>query len=316
MPHFTRTSAALMALWLVFSPSLPAAKGSRYYVDGRRAESVKEYDKALDLYARALREDPDNQMYIMASRRMRFVAGQWHVDEGQKLVEQGKLQEAAAEFEKALQIDPASSIAEQNLRRTMEIIERRKKSGKPQAELEPADLSPVAAAHKETEAMLETAQSLPKLKPISTQPINLKINNNSKIIFETIGKLAGVNVLFDPDYQDRRFALELTNATLYEALDYVSALARAYWKPLSANAIFVTNDNTTKRRDFEEFIVKTFYLANAYNAQELQEIATMVRSVTDIRRVFTINSLNAMVIRGTADALALAEKVKIGRAHV
>ncbi len=56
-------------------------------------------------------------------------------------------------------------------------------------------------------------------------------------------------------------------------------------------------------------MVKTFYLQNAYNAQELQEIATMVRSVTDIRRVFTINSLNAMVIRGTADALALAEKV-------
>src|SRR4029077_2580357 len=126
---------------------------------------------------------------------------------------------------------------------------------------------------------------------------------------ETVGKLAGINVLFDPDYQDRRLTLELNNATLYSALDYVSLLARAYWKPVSTNAIFVTNDNTTKRRDYEDYVVKTFYLTNTYTAQELQEIATMVRSVTDIRRVFTINSLNALVIRATVDQIALAEKV-------
>jgi general secretion pathway protein D len=296
---------------LALAVLLPAApKGNRYYLEGRKAELNREYDRALDFYERALREDPENQRYIMASRRLRFVAGQSHVDQGQKLVDQGKLEEAAVEFEKALQIDAASSIAGQQLRRTLELLERRKKSGaKPPAEGKPEELSPQAAARRESEALLETAQSLPRLKPLSTQPLNLKINNNSKVIFETIGKLAGINVLFDPDYQDRRFSLELTNATLYEALDYVSTLARAYWKPLSTNAIFVTNDNTTKRRDFEEYIVKTFYLSNAYTAQELQEIATMVRSVTDIRRVFTINSLNAMVIRGTADQLALAEKV-------
>ncbi len=311
MPYFTRTSAALLTLWLALSPCLPAApKGSRSYQEGRKAELNREYDQALDFFERALREDPENQRYMMATRRLRFVAGQWHVDQGQKLAEQGNLQEAAVEFQKALQVDPASSIADQQLRRTLQILDRQKKSGaKPKADAKPESLSPLTAARQESEAMLETAQSLAKLKPISSQPINLKINNNSKVIFETIGKLAGINCLFDPDYQDRRFTLELTNATLYEALDYVSTLARAYWKPLSANAIFVTNDNTTKRRDFEEFIVKTFYLTNAYTAQELQEIATMVRSVTDIRRVFTINSLNAMVIRGTSDSMALAEKV-------
>ena len=311
MPYFTRTSAALLTLWLALSPGLPAApKGSRFYQEGRKAELIREYDQALDFFERALREDPENQRYIMATRRLRFVAGQWHVDQGQKLAEKGNFQEAAVEFQKALEIDPASSIADQQLRRTLELLDRQKKSGgKPKADAKPESLSPLTAARQESEAMLETAQSLAKLKPISSQPINLKINNNSKVIFETIGKLAGINCLFDPDYQDRRFTLELTNATLYEALDYVSTLARAYWKPLSANAIFVTNDNTTKRRDFEEFIVKTFYLTNTYTAQELQEIATMVRSVTDIRRVFTINSLNAMVIRGTADAMALAEKV-------
>ncbi len=315
-------TAVLLALGLAWgalvTPALAAAKGSKYYQQARGAELNKEYDQSLELYERALKEDPENQTYIMATRRLRFVAGQWHVDLGHKLLEQGRLEEAAADFEKAVGIDPASSIAEQELRRTREqILERQKrqKKGQPaqpgeaEAPTDEQGLSPVAAARKQTEALFDRALRIPTLKPLSTQPINLKATNSSKVIFETVGKLAGVNVLFDPDYQDRRFTLELNNATLYEALDYISTLAKAYWKPLSANAIFVTNDNTTKRRDYEDYVVKTFYLANVYTAQELQEIATMVRSVTDIRRVVAINSLNALVIRASADSLALAEKV-------
>jgi len=299
----------LLAAWLAMAPLAAAPKGSALFKKGRAAELTRQYDEALDLYERALKEDPENQTYLMATRRLRFVAGQAHVDQGHRLLDQGKIEEAAGEFERAMAIDPASSIAEQEFRRTQELIRQRSKQKRAEKEEPQPGLSPVLAAKKQAEALFETALSLPKLKPISTQPINLKINNNSKIIFETIGKLAGINVLFDPDYQDRRFSLELGNATLIEALDYVGSLAKAFWKPLSSNAIFVTNDNTTKRRDYEEYVVKTFYLSNVYTAQELQEIATMVRSVTDLRRVFTVNSLNAMVIRGAADSVALAEKV-------
>src|SRR6185503_1596005 len=113
MPNFTRTSAALLALWMALSPCLPAApKGSRFYEQGRKAELNREYDQALELFERALREDPENQRYIMANRRLRFVAGQWHVDQGQKFAEKGDFEGAAGEFQKALQIDPASSIAD------------------------------------------------------------------------------------------------------------------------------------------------------------------------------------------------------------
>ncbi|MBI3664934.1 MAG: hypothetical protein HY236_01705 [Acidobacteria bacterium] len=323
-----------LALWLglgnAVTPLLAAPKGSALFKQARRAELRKEYDRALELYNKALQEDPENQTYQLAAGRVRFVAGQWHVDRGHQLLDKGNLLEAAAEFEKALAIDGSSGIAEQELKRTTELIKKREQKAAPSAvpgakpgerpetptpeesaeKAKPAPaVSPAVAAKTETEALVESLQTLPHLKPISSQPINLKINNSSKVIFETVGKLAGINVLFDPEYQDRRVTLELNNATLYEALDYVGTIAKAYWKPLSSNAIFVTNDNAAKRRDYEEYVVKTFYLTNAYTAQELQEIATAVRSVADIRRLFTVNSLNAMVIRGTADQVALAEKV-------
>ena len=86
-------------------------------------------------------------------------------------------------------------------------------------------------------------------------------------------------------------------------------MTKAFWKPLSANTIFVTQDNTTKRRDYEEQVMKVFYLTNVNTPQELQEIVTAVRSVADIQRLFVYNAQNAIIARGEADRIALAEKI-------
>ena len=86
-------------------------------------------------------------------------------------------------------------------------------------------------------------------------------------------------------------------------------LTKTFWKPISANAIFVTDDNVTKRRDYEDEVVKVFYLKNVTSVQEFQEIVTAVRSVTDIRRMFTYNAQNAVMARGTVDQINLAEKL-------
>ena len=103
--------------------------------------------------------------------------------------------------------------------------------------------------------------------------------------------------------------LDLNNATLDEALDYIAMLTKTFWKPISANAIFVTDDNVTKRRDYEDEVVKVFYLKNPTSVQEFQEIVTSVRSVTDVRRMFTYNAQNAVMVRDTVDKVALVEKL-------
>ena len=135
-------------------------------------------------------------------------------------------------------------------------------------------------------------------------------NQPPRVLFETVGKLAGINVLFDPEYTPgKNQSIELTNATLEEALDYLAVMTKSFWKPLSANTIFVTKDNATKRRDYEEQVVKVFYLTNVNTPQELQEIVTAIRSVADIQRLFVYNSQNAIIVRGEADQIALAEKI-------
>jgi len=141
----------------------------------------------------------------------------------------------------------------------------------------------------------------------------VKMNSQpAKILFTTVGNLAGINVLFDPEFKptaNDKQSIELTGVTLTEALDYLAIITKTFWKPLSANTIFVTQDTTTKRRDYEEQVMKVFYLTNVTTPQELQEIVTAVRSVADIQRLFVYNAQNAIIARGEADRIALAEKI-------
>lgn len=279
--------------------------------DGRLAEAKRDFDVALETYEQALATDPTDTGYLLAVRRVRFQAGQLHVDKGKRLREEGKLEEALAEFQRAFATDPSSGVAANEMKRTAEMIDAKKAAE--QGKKAPR-LTGAAAARQELEERVAAIQPAPELKPISRQISTLKMNNQPvRVLYETVGKLAGINVIWDPEYQagGKNFSIDLTNTNLEQALDYLAVLTKTFWKPLSPNTIFLTNDNVTKRRDHEDMVVKTFYLRNLTTPQELQEIATILRSVTDIRRVFTYNAQNIIMVRGTVDQVALAEKLVV-----
>ncbi|HUJ50868.1 MAG TPA: tetratricopeptide repeat protein, partial [Bryobacteraceae bacterium] len=294
--------AAVLAL-PVGSLEARTKKGDKLVKLARDAEAERDYDKALDYYEQALSQDPQDPGYQLGSRRMRFLAGQAHVEAGMKLKNNSQLEQALVEFQRAYSLDPGSAIAAQQIREVTEALDQKKK-GK-DAE------SPVEKARKESLEMMESLQSVPELKPITNTIPQLKMNNQPlKVLYETVGKLAGINVLFDPQMQPgRNTNLDLSNVTLEQALDYIALLTKTFWKPVSANAIFVTEDNVTKRRDYEDEVVKVFYLRNPTSVQEFQEIVTTIRSVSDVRRMFTFNAQNAVVVRDTVDKVALVEKL-------
>ena len=155
---------------------------------------------------------------------------------------------------------------------------------------------------------------MPELKPLNPEPINLKMTNQKpKVLFDTVGKLAGINVIFDPDYETQNTikpqSIELVNASLGEALDDVAMVTKSYWKAMSPNTIFVTVDNRQKRQEYEEQVVKVFYLQNVGQQAELNEAVTVLRTVADIQKIFTSTPMNAIIIRAAADKIPLAEKL-------
>ncbi len=315
MMAVSRLIALCLSIVLLVPPTdARTRKGDKLLKEGQEAEAEKDYDRALELFEQALATDFSDTSYLLFVRRTRFLAGQTHVLAGRKLRDQGKLQEALAEYQKAFAIDPSSTIAETEAKRTYQMIQRSQSKDAPP--VAPEDSGKTAAEHaqREIEERMASIRGLPVLKPLNPQINNLKMTNqNARVLFETVGKLAGINVLFDPDFvtqsQGRNHSVDLTNSTIEDALDYVSLLTRAYWKPISANAIFVTQDQQVKRRDFEDNVAQIFYLRNATAAQEMNEIAAAIRAVTDIRRVLPYTSQMALMVRGTPDQVALAQKL-------
>jgi len=302
----------LTVLWTSIVPlEAKTKKGDKAYKIAQRAEQSNDHEKALEQYEVALKEDPSDVAYQMGIRRARFAAAAARIDRGQRLREQGKPEEALLEFERAFLIDPSSSIAVQEVKRTKAMVDYQRKMGSTLKD-EDKGLTPSQAAKRQNEEKIATIQPVAELKPLSRQVTSLKMNNqNVKVLYETLGKLTGINVIWDPEYQQpsKNYNVDLTNTNLEEALDHLSVMTKTYWKALSSNTIFLTNDNITKRRDYEDNVVKVFYLQNITSVQELNEIATSVRSVTEIRRLYTYNGQNAVIARGTVDQVALVEKL-------
>jgi general secretion pathway protein D len=272
-------------------------KGGGEYGKARKAEDLQDLDTALQYYQKAYNSDPRNAAYRIKLNQIRFEAGAFHIKQGQKLREKGDLQAAVGEFQRATTIDPSSDAANQELSRTLQLIAEKNRQTDAQASPEAEDTSSMYAA------------APPELKPLSRAPINLKASDDAKVIFNTIGKLAGVDVIFDSDFVARRINVEFNNVSLEQALEIACIQSKAWWKPVTENVIFIIQDTAQKHRDYDEKVVKTFYLSNVTQPQDLTDIANGLRQVAEISKIQQLNSQNAIIVRDTPDKIAIAEKL-------
>jgi general secretion pathway protein D len=291
---------ALMCL--LFSLAIIPAVGESsrvLYKKAKIAEARQNYEQAYDFYKQAYDQNPQDVAYREAYERLKFLAGASHTHRGQLLREAGRLQEAVAEFQKASEIDPSSAIAKQEIQITNRLIQVGQGSA-PQSNLaEPSML----------EKRLQDAAGPVELASIPNVPMTMKQTEDSKIIYETIGKLAGLNVLFDPEYTSRRIKVELNSVSLEEALQIVAMESKTFWRAVTPNTIFVAADNPAKRKELVQSVIKTFYLSNLSAATEVQDVVNTLRQILEIQRIQPLPSQGAIVVRGEPDQIALAQKL-------
>ncbi len=301
-----RRVVRILALMLVCSVALAAADSAKtLYKKGVAAEARQDYEAAFVYYKQAYDLKPTDLRYRVSYERTRFLAAASKVHRGQKLRAEGKLVEALVLFEQAAAIDPSNDLAAQEVRRTQQMLQKQAGGGQAAAP------SPPKPEEDPLRKRLEAARSPVMLNEISNAPLSaLEMTSaDTKTIYETIGKLAGLNVLFDPEYQPRTLSIKLKNVTLQEAMDIVALQSRTFWRPVTPNTIFVAADTTTKRRELEQNVVKTFYLGNTSSPTDLQDIVNAIRTVLEVQRIVQIPSQNAIVIKATPDQLALAQKM-------
>jgi general secretion pathway protein D len=284
---------ALLTMLLAVSAAY-AESASRYYQRGRAAEDAGDLVAAFEAYQQALQIKPRDLRYRTTYERIRVSAAAELIKQGEQLIQAKSLPAALAAFLRALDIDPANELAQADAVRLEDQL--KVKDGEAKAEQRPAGLESPGP------------ESPPKLDASAAGPVvTLHMVEDSRIVYQAIGKIAGLNVLFDPKYASKRIQVDLKDVTPVEALRIVGEVSTTFWKPVTHNTIFVAQDTATKRRTLSQQAVQVFYLRNVAEQNDFTDVQTLLRNLFQASaKIYGVASQKAIMMRGTPDELQLA----------
>jgi general secretion pathway protein D len=268
-----------------------------YRFTRRASEAVRleNWDAAVYYYLEALARDPSNVAFKMGLQRARLKAAENHFKRGMAFKQASELQRAQTELELAAQLDPTHQYAEVELEKVRKDL---------------VVLSQEGGVAKLAEMKKEAAEMKikpPALNPASDEPLSLSFptERSVKDIYKAIGQAFGINILFDPKLRDSKLSIDLKGVTAREALEAVMQASGHFYKVLDEKTVIVVEDTPQNRRDYEDLVVKTFFLSNA----DVKDVNNMLRALIDARRIAVNEQLNSIVIRDTADKVAIAERL-------
>ncbi len=287
--------ASLLALCLGVSAGMGCATAG-FAARGLQAEQAGDHDLAVVEYAKALQAKPNDRATRQALDRAKLRAAQDHFTRGRRFAFTGKLDEALIEYQLAGELNPANKEIEDALRDMRAQLKTR-----------------VAIAREgktKLETLVERSRMLPP--PGLDLPTDVKLpaslafrNAPSKDVFTAIARFANISIVFDADLRDQPVTIDLRNAALEDALAAVSTSTKAFYRVTGSRTVTVIPDTAAKRREYEEEIVRTFYLSNA----DLKETIDVLRIVIDARRIAPVAANNAIAIKDTPERVAAAARL-------
>jgi len=289
-----RFAKALAALTLALLAAGCVTTGMRA---GQKAEQAQDFDAAVIEYTKVLKEHPDNREARLSLDRAKLRAALEHHSRGQRLRNGGRLDEALVELQIAAELNPANGDTEAALADVRSQLRNK--------------VAVTREGKTQLETLIERSRDLPPLGidlPADARvpaAIAFGPNASARDVFTALGRFANVNVVFDPTYRDQTVALDLRNSTFEAALQAVAASTRNFYRVTGQRTITVVPDTPAKRREYEEEVVRTFFLSNA----DLKETMDMLRVVVDIRRVATSTATNAITIKDTPERIAAAARI-------
>ena len=278
-------------LHVLLALGLTGCATSAAYRAGERAERRQDFDRAVLEYSKAVKEHPDNIGYRKGLETARLRASADHTLAGRRLLNRGLYKEALDELKLALDLNPTSST----LPREIESVEAQRRANAPAASLD---------------QMRDRTRerSLPGLVlgPGAQEPLGLSFRSASlREVYQALGKAAGVNFVFDPEFREQPISVDLKDVGFEQALNAIASVGHTFHRVLDSRTVMVVPDTPNKRRDYEQQVVKTFFLSNA----DLKETIDLLRIVLGARRVAPLPGANALTINDTPDKVSAAERI-------
>src|SRR3989475_1308499 len=254
---------------------LNAAKGrvaAAYQERGRAALKERNVPRAIEAFKRALSLEPSNPDHQAGlAQAIRYKEAQDRLTIGQKMLKGGRLEDAAEAFERALEPDRDLHAAQEGL---VQLAEKQKSVS-----------SPLTG---------------------SKQPITLKFQNaRTKEVFEVLARAGGINVLFEKDMKDDPITIFVKDVSFVEALNLILTTQILFILRFTADTILVIPKTKQKLDQYQDLLIRTFYLSTA----KAKDMVNLLRTMLETKRIFVNEDLNAIVMRDSADKVKLAERI-------
>ena len=298
--HLQHRSLARLASLLLAGTLLSGCASTGAFRDGNAAAELGNWDAAVEFYRQALQDEPDDPGYRIALERAMQRAAAVHVARAREYDAQDELPAALAEYRRASEFDPTNG----QLIAIVASLERRIRA------LVESSQPPSAMELLREQARVDS--ELPLLDPASGDPLGFQFNNASlRDILDFIGNATGINVTYDQQFQDRAYTVQLEGVTIEEALDQILSANQHFYKVLNTRSVIIVPDTPQKRAQYEEQVIRTFYVSHV----DVAELATLLTQVVRAPtlavqpQIVPNTTSNTITVRATTPVAAIIEQV-------
>jgi len=287
---------ALLVMTLVAS----GCAAGRAFQQGDEAQRRGDIDQAVVHYRSAVQSAPENPNYKIALERALLAASRLHFDRAKEFEAQDQLEAARGEYRLAAEYDPTNRQAAAKVAALDQIIRERVEATRPRPAIE------------QMRERARAASAEPILNPASREPLNVRFTNASlRDIFSFIAGATGINVTYDRDVTDRPATVQLDGVTLEQALQQILTVNQLSYKVLSERSILIFPDTAQKHTQYDEQVVRTFYVSHADVTELTQLLSSIIRLPgIPIQPVIQFNkTANTIVVRGTSSVVDIIERI-------
>jgi general secretion pathway protein D len=314
-----RITGAIAAALLVVG-----CAADRLHRDGLADVERGEYESGVGKLNAAVHSDPHNMGFRLDLAAKREMAVQRLIALADTARAAGKLDEAAQEYRRVLAIDPPNDRARHGLdglegdgrhgaataaaRKDFERKDYDSAETKLRAVLgEDPGYRPAQELAAAITAARGPTTAAPKLQTRDNRKVTLQFRDApTKMVFEVLSRETGINFILDKDIKSEgKTTIFVQEVPVEEAIDLVldqNALARQI---LASNMVIIYPNNATKQKEYEQQIVRTFYITNA----EPKDVESMLKSVLGAKNMFIDERSGSLMLRDTPDAVRMAEKL-------
>ena len=252
---------------------------------GDEAAANGHLEEALAAYDEAVRFAPQEMAAITRGAALRAKLVGEHTANAENLALTGNISQAIDEMRLALRIDASNAVVAERM-----------------AQME---------AMKDDERAAAQAQPIEGMPQLKTQngKHSLDLRGDTKSAYDQVAQIFGIKTVFDPDLQARNVKLRVDDVDFATAMTLLSEQTGTFWRPLSANQIFVTPDTPEKRRQYAVEAEQTFPLSASVAPEEMTELLRVLREITGSTHIELDSHSRTITMRDTPERLTLASQL-------